>query len=797
MCDADGPVPFLLLPADTMRCLPAIVCPSPARYRFGRFEFDTAKRELRRDDVPVEMPARVCECLEYLIAQRDRAVGHDQLAQAVFLRSDVSDGQLAQIVVRARRCVDDNGRLQWAIRTVPRFGYRWVAETRIVDDDMAAPVRDAPDPVRVAAPHRRSRALVALALVVVVAGASLAWALRSGNAGRTEGAVSRATPSAPAATLVLPTRIAGDAPADLAWARLGLMDFLAERLRLAGLSVPPSESTLVLLGADFVGADPGITKPDALHTRTGAALIISSRVRRDGPGWRVELAADAADGVHYDGTATHGDLLQATRTACDRLLAALGRNVPAAGLPALDLDERLQRVKAAMLANELDSARKILLAAPATQLDRPELRYRLAQIDYRAGDFAAAETALDRLLAGPEAAADALFRARLLIARGGVRFRRTALDAAERDFDAALDALRGRAADLETGQALNGRGISRSALGRDALGSADLGAARLHLLRAGDRIAVARADSNLGVIEMTRGRPERALDYFTSALAVFERSSAIHERLVTLSALCAVHLQRLDPEAALTSADLAMQLLPRTSDPTLRLAAHLDRTNALISLGRFSEARALIEDPAIAAPTTPAYEQRRALTKVELMLRSGDAAAAVALADAALAQWERLPGDDVHDWVRLRREQAAQAADLAPSSAAVVPETGERTLPGLLAMALLGGSEATELLLREALTLAEQRGAPAELFEVARVQVPWLIGRERLQDASVLVGRLAPWNTRCYECALLEWRLAAALGEAGLADEARGRIARLAGERPVPPARPLRRGSAR
>lgn len=789
-------------PPDTMRPLPAIVRPSPARYRFGRFEFDTATRELRRDGVPVEMPARVFECLEYLIAHRGRALDNDELSHAVFRRADVSDGQLAQIVVRARRCVDDDGRHQWAIRTVPRFGYRWVADTLVVDDGEPVPA-DAPEvsanvgpatslepePIRIEARPRRLRPFLALAVLMVATGFSLAWALRSG-AGHPAPDPARGTSRpASAATLVLPTQIAGDAPSDLAWARLGLMDFLAERLRLAGLSVPPSESTLVLLGAN-----PDTSEPGPLREQAGAALIVSSRVRREGPGWRVELDAEASDGVRYDGTAADGDLLQAARVACDRLLAALGRDAPAAGLPALGLDERLQRVKAAMLANELDSARRILLAAPSNQLDQPQLRYRLAQIDYRAGDFTAAETALDGLLAAPEAAADALFRARLLIARGGVRFRRTELAAAERDFDAALEALSGATpalnADPETGQALNGRGVARAALGREALGIADLGAARLHLLRAGDRIAVARTDANLGVIEMTRGRPAQALDYFTSALAVFERSSAVHERLVTLSALTAVHLQRLDPEAALSSADRALRLLPRTPDPTLRLAAHVDRANALIALGRLGEARVLLDDPAIAAITTPAYEQRRAQTRIELALRGGDPRAAARLADAALEHWSRLPGDDVHDWVRLRRVQAAQAADLPPGSTAEVSVTGERTLPVLLAAALLREEDAAEPMLREALALAEQRAAPAELVEVARVYVPWLIGRERLQEAGVLVGRLAPWSGRCYDCALLQWQLAEALGDTGLATEARGLATRLAGERLPPSARP-------
>lgn len=102
-------------------------------YRFGGFELDCRTRELRRNGQPVTMPARCFECLEHLIAQRERAVGRDELAQAVFGRNNVSDAQLGQVILRARRVVGDDGQDQRLIRTVPRYGFHWVAETRELD----------------------------------------------------------------------------------------------------------------------------------------------------------------------------------------------------------------------------------------------------------------------------------------------------------------------------------------------------------------------------------------------------------------------------------------------------------------------------------------------------------------------------------------------------------------------------------------------------------------------------------------------------------------------------------------
>src|SRR6185437_1347956 len=75
-------------------------------------------------------PRRTFECLDYLIANRDRAVGRDELVSAIFGRPNVSDAQLGQIVLRTRRVVDDDGNAQHAIRTIPGFGYRWIADVR-------------------------------------------------------------------------------------------------------------------------------------------------------------------------------------------------------------------------------------------------------------------------------------------------------------------------------------------------------------------------------------------------------------------------------------------------------------------------------------------------------------------------------------------------------------------------------------------------------------------------------------------------------------------------------------------
>lgn len=124
------------------RCKPAPIVGAPVPmatlYRFADFELNCRTRELLRRDTPVAMPARCFECLQYLIEQRKHAVSRDELAEAVFGRSNVSDAQIGQVVLRARRAVGDDGQNQGLIRTVPRYGYRWVGETVETDSPPGA-----------------------------------------------------------------------------------------------------------------------------------------------------------------------------------------------------------------------------------------------------------------------------------------------------------------------------------------------------------------------------------------------------------------------------------------------------------------------------------------------------------------------------------------------------------------------------------------------------------------------------------------------------------------------------------
>ncbi|WP_257388759.1 winged helix-turn-helix domain-containing protein, partial [Tahibacter caeni] len=137
-------------------------------YRFATFRLDVAKRELHADGVLRTLSPKVFDGLVWLIEHRDRAVGRDELIAAVWGRADVTDAQLGQLMRKLRRTIGDAGDDQAFVRTVPRFGYRWVAPTEVeaagpADTPAAsatvASVPAAPAPA--AAPRQRRGRLIA------------------------------------------------------------------------------------------------------------------------------------------------------------------------------------------------------------------------------------------------------------------------------------------------------------------------------------------------------------------------------------------------------------------------------------------------------------------------------------------------------------------------------------------------------------------------------------------------------------------------------------------------------------
>ena len=110
-------------------------------YRFGGFELDLARAELRASGEPCPLEPQVFALLALLVENRERLVSKDELIEKVWDGRIVTDAAIASRVKSARQALGDDGQAQRFIRTVHRKGFRFVAEVRAARDETApAPV---------------------------------------------------------------------------------------------------------------------------------------------------------------------------------------------------------------------------------------------------------------------------------------------------------------------------------------------------------------------------------------------------------------------------------------------------------------------------------------------------------------------------------------------------------------------------------------------------------------------------------------------------------------------------------
>jgi DNA-binding winged helix-turn-helix (wHTH) protein len=97
-------------------------------YRFGRFVLDYDARQLLLDADEVHLTPKAFELLAILLANRDRAVSKVELQERLWPSTFVEETNLAGLVAEIRRALRDPATRPVFVRTVYRFGYRFVGE---------------------------------------------------------------------------------------------------------------------------------------------------------------------------------------------------------------------------------------------------------------------------------------------------------------------------------------------------------------------------------------------------------------------------------------------------------------------------------------------------------------------------------------------------------------------------------------------------------------------------------------------------------------------------------------------
>ena len=153
-------------------------------YEFGDFALETGRRLLRRaGGEPIALTAKVFDTLLYLVEHHGETLDKDTLLRAIWPELVVEENNLTQNISTLRQVLGEARGENRFIATVPRKGYRFVAE--VVERDVvgasgASTARDATTPlVRVSPAEGRSRPGLFFGVAVLAAAlATGAWLLR-------------------------------------------------------------------------------------------------------------------------------------------------------------------------------------------------------------------------------------------------------------------------------------------------------------------------------------------------------------------------------------------------------------------------------------------------------------------------------------------------------------------------------------------------------------------------------------------------------------------------------------------
>src|SRR4249919_2157278 len=121
----------------------------PGRLRFGIFEADLGTGELRRRGVRIRLQEQPFQVLAVLLTRPGELVTRDELRGRLWTADTFVDFEhgLNKAINKIREALGDSAESPRFIETVPRRGYRFIADVAVVDFESVAPEAHAPSTV--------------------------------------------------------------------------------------------------------------------------------------------------------------------------------------------------------------------------------------------------------------------------------------------------------------------------------------------------------------------------------------------------------------------------------------------------------------------------------------------------------------------------------------------------------------------------------------------------------------------------------------------------------------------------
>jgi Tol biopolymer transport system component/DNA-binding winged helix-turn-helix (wHTH) protein len=165
-------------------------------YEFGNFRLDPVEKTLFCENKPVSLTPKVFETLQIFVEHAGRLLEKDELMQKLWQDRFVEESNLTFNIKMLRRVLNDDAHEPRFIETVPRRGYRFIAEVKETFADIAAKTELDKTGSDVLLPGLKRSYLPIAALAILVAG-SIAIALWFGRSRYATSALSAPILSAP------------------------------------------------------------------------------------------------------------------------------------------------------------------------------------------------------------------------------------------------------------------------------------------------------------------------------------------------------------------------------------------------------------------------------------------------------------------------------------------------------------------------------------------------------------------------------------------------------------------------
>jgi len=669
-------------------------------YRWGDFHFDEKGAVLTRAGQPVDVSRKVLFCIRHLLEHRNRVVSYDELSRTLWGHDNVTNHQLTQVVVAARRAVGDDGQTQGVIRTISGLGYHWIQPVTEESAQIVSTASDSP---------------------------------------------------------------------------LGQAETGAE-------SLPQATSTQIESAGDEAALQP--PPPSPLRSQSIGSL------RRRGLLLMLGLLCAAVVSGIYVRFAQE-------RSTNDPIFAT----DPA---PSDDVDDvSIDALRKALYLGQHERVSLELSQLPEKIADSPNARLLEIELDIERGRFERARGNIAQQLTRPEASADTLFKAKLLLLQS--ESHNKAGDSAAKVFPPAEAAIKllessGTSTDPETlGLALSARGVGLLIANDLNPALRDLVRAQELLLAAGNLRNATLTQRYMAHAWLRMGRMTDALDQMVAVADKFHELNDPVNEMGTRNMATRIQVEQLRWDEALAGSERNLRTSKKVSGTLRRSGALQLRALVLMDTGRLTEAASLLEEasglnvnlrsPAIHAnlsiaagradkalrEATSAFEYYGENDRLNLNLESRE---------GALLQWTIAAHELVAGGQPMPQLSEAQLSILRN------PESNIGRIARGRWLWLQGQSNAAEKELRTALTQLRAPGWLSETLYANEALIPLLLEKGDVASADTALTEMWAQNParfeRDYLSNVLALRVALALGDSQRIQSAYLRTRSLAGERSLP-----------